>query len=92
VDLALPGHGPLIRAFRERLGELRAHHDERLQVIEQAAEAGATAFGVCTEVFPTTALSPHQLRFAMAETLAHLEFLVGVGRLERDGSIYRHVE
>src|SRR5262249_21529420 len=81
VDLALPGHGPLIRAFGERLAELRSHHHQRLEIIEQAAGCGTNAFAVCTAVFPTTALSPHQLRFAMAETLAHLEYLTGLGRL-----------
>jgi glyoxylase-like metal-dependent hydrolase (beta-lactamase superfamily II) len=91
VDLALPGHGPLIRAFGERLAELRAHHHERLGIMEQATGDGATAFSICTAVFPITALSPHQLRFAMAETLAHLEYLVGVGRLERAGGMYRRL-
>ncbi len=91
VDLTLPGHGPLIHAFGERLAELRAHHHERLEIMEQAIGDGATAFSVCTAVFPTTALSPHQLRFAMAETLAHLEYLAGVGRLERAGGIYRRL-
>jgi len=88
VDLALPGHGPLITAFRPRLDELRRHHHDRLRAMEAAAGAGATAFAVCASVFPTEALSPHQLRFAMAETLAHLEYLVDVGRLERsEGSV-----
>jgi glyoxylase-like metal-dependent hydrolase (beta-lactamase superfamily II) len=91
VDLALPGHGPLIRAFGERLSELRAHHHERLTIMEQAASGGATAFAICTAVFPTIVLSPHQMRFAMAETLAHLEYLVGIGRLGRDGAMYRRV-
>jgi glyoxylase-like metal-dependent hydrolase (beta-lactamase superfamily II) len=92
VDLALPGHGPLIGAFRQRLGELRAHHEQRLQVIEEHAGGGATAFAVCTAIFPTEQLTPHQIRFAIAETLAHLEYLVGAGRLERaegDRTIYR---
>jgi glyoxylase-like metal-dependent hydrolase (beta-lactamase superfamily II) len=89
VGLALPGHGPLIHAFEQRLDELRAHHHQRLEVVESAVEAGATAFAICARVFPTTVLSPHQLRFAMAETLAHLEYLVGVGRLERNKAIYR---
>ncbi|KPV54772.1 beta-lactamase [Kouleothrix aurantiaca] len=83
VDLALPGHGPLITTFRQRLGELRQHHDERLDAIEAAAGDGATAFAVCQEIFPTSALSPHQLRFAIAETLAHLEYLAFAGRVER---------
>ena len=83
VALALPGHGPLIHDFAGRLAELRAHHAERLDLMEQAAGGGATAFEVCATVFPTTALSPHQLRFALAETVAHLEYLVGVERVER---------
>jgi glyoxylase-like metal-dependent hydrolase (beta-lactamase superfamily II) len=82
VDLALPGHGPLITTFGRRLAELRAHHDERLLAVERAA-GDAAAFIVCTKIFPTEQLSAHQIRFAMAETLAHLEYLVGVGRLER---------
>jgi glyoxylase-like metal-dependent hydrolase (beta-lactamase superfamily II) len=94
VDVALPGHGPLIESFGRRLSELRAHHDERLHAVERAAAAGATAFAVCTSIFPTDQLSAHQIRFAMAETLAHLEYLVGVGRLERgagDSVIYRNM-
>jgi glyoxylase-like metal-dependent hydrolase (beta-lactamase superfamily II) len=83
VDLALPGHGPLIERFADRLAELRAHHDERLELMARAAGGGATAFEICTAVFPTAALSPHQLRFAIAETLAHLEYLAIRGRVER---------
>lgn len=60
MELALPGHGPIIRAFRQRLQELREHHAARLRTIEQAAGHGATAFTVCTSVFPTGELSPHQ--------------------------------
>lgn len=94
VALALPGHGPLITAFAQRLAELRAHHHERLAVIAQATGAGASAFEVCTAVFPTSMLSAHQLRFAIAETLAHLEYLVALGqieRIERPRLIYRRV-
>lgn len=83
VDLALPGHGPLITAFHERLAELRAHHEERLRLMRAAAGAGATAFEVCMQVFRIDTLSPHQMRFAIAETLAHLDYLTSLGRLER---------
>jgi glyoxylase-like metal-dependent hydrolase (beta-lactamase superfamily II) len=92
VGLALPGHGPLIDAFGQRLAELRAHHGERLRAVERATAGGANAFSVCAAIFPTEQLSPHQVRFAMAETLAHLEYLVGVGqveRVEREAVIYR---
>ncbi|GAB4191147.1 MAG: MBL fold metallo-hydrolase [Roseiflexaceae bacterium] len=91
VELALPGHGPLIRSFAGRLGELRAHHDTRLAHMEQIAWGGATAFAVCSSVFQVDQLSTHQLRFALAETLAHLEYLVSAGRLERvEGELVRY--
>lgn len=81
VDLALPGHGPLITTFRERLRELEEHHAARLAAAEQAVGDGATAFEVCGVLFALNTLSTHQTRFAVAETLAHLEHLVRGGRL-----------
>ncbi|GIW02803.1 MBL fold metallo-hydrolase [Roseiflexus sp.] len=83
VALALPGHGPLITRFHERLDELRVHHVERLEAMEHAIGAGATAYEVCTAVFPLQELTSHQMRFAMAETLAHLEYLATQGRVEQ---------
>lgn len=81
VDVALPGHGPLIDAFSARVAALRAHHEERLLAAEQAVAGGETGYAVCLSIFQTADLSPHQIRFAMAETLAHLDYLVYVGRL-----------
>jgi len=83
VALALPGHGPPITRFHERLEELRIHHAERLTAMERAVGAGATAYEVCTAVFPLQELTSHQMRFAMAETLAHLEYLAAQGRVEQ---------
>lgn len=83
VALALPGHGPPITRFHERLEELRTHHAERLEAMEQAVGSGATAYEVCTAVFPLQELTSHQMRFAMAETLAHLEYLASQGRIEQ---------
>ncbi|WP_373277073.1 hypothetical protein [Calditerricola satsumensis] len=44
---------------------------------------GTTAFDVCVKVFGE-ALSVHDMRFAMAETLAHLVYLEEQGRLRRE--------
>ena len=50
----------------------------------------ATAFEVARRVFPDE-LSDHQLRFALAETLAHLEHLVDDGGVERlSGEVERY--
>jgi hypothetical protein len=63
--------------------ELLAHHEERLSVMLAALDGRpATPFEVARRVFPED-LTAHQLRFALAETLAHLEHLVGDGYVEQ---------
>lgn len=90
VDLVFPGHGPLFHDLDGRIDELRLHHEERLDVMRESIDEGpATAFEVARRIFPSD-LSDHQLRFALAETLAHLEHLVDEGRAERlDGEVTR---
>lgn len=83
VALALPGHHGLIDDWSGRIAELIAHHDERLEAMFQAVGHGASALEVSLAVFNFDRFSPHEVRFAVAETLAHLEYLVEAGRLER---------
>ena len=92
VDLVLPGHGPLFHDLDGRIDELVLHHEERLSVMHGACEGEpATAFEIARRVFPD-GLSDHQLRFALAETLAHLEHLVDGGYAERlDGDVVRYL-
>jgi glyoxylase-like metal-dependent hydrolase (beta-lactamase superfamily II) len=91
ADLVFPGHGPLFHDLDGRIDELVLHHEERLSVMRGAlADRPATAFEVARRVFPDE-LSDHQLRFALAETVAHLEHLAGDGRAERlDGDVVRY--
>jgi glyoxylase-like metal-dependent hydrolase (beta-lactamase superfamily II) len=74
----LPAHGEVYSGLRTRLGELRAHHDERLEGVRlRAAEGGAagvTAFEVVGH-FWGDRLSAHEVRFALVEIAAHLEYL-----------------
>ena len=92
ADLVLPGHGPLFHDLAGRVDELSSHHRERLAEMHAALEQGpdgepATAYQVSQRVFEGE-LSDHQRRFALAETLAHLEHLVDGGRAERlDGGV-----
>lgn len=91
VDLALPGHKTLITHWRERIDELRQHHAARLQLaIDHAADS--TAFDISDHLFPNRDLfTPHELRFAIAEALAHLEYLRERGQLTRSGdTIWRY--
>ena len=83
VDVAFPGHHGVITDWHGRIGELLHHHDERLEAMVRAAAGGATALETSTVVFNFDRFSPHEIRFAVAETLAHLEYLVDAGRLER---------
>ncbi len=76
VRLALPGHKWLITDWRGRIEELIAHHQQRLQHTLEAVEGGAhSVFEVAGRLFPLDRLTAHEWRFAMAETLAHLNCL-----------------
>lgn len=91
VGLVFPGHGPLFHDLDGRIDELVLHHEERLTVMHEAFSDGpATAFEIARRVFPDE-LSDHQLRFALAETLAHLEHLVDDGRAwHLDGDVVHY--
>ena len=83
VRLALPGHGPLITDLRGRIGELATHHEQRLAVMAAAVNGRATPYDISQQVFGFDTLSIHEKRFAVSETLAHLEYLAGQGRLTK---------
>ena len=91
VRLALPGHGRLIEDWPGRLIELRRHHEERLSVMAAAVGTVATAYEVAARTFAMARYSPHEIRFAIAETIAHLNLLVqrGVLRCE-EGEVIRY--
>ena len=82
VRLALPGHGRLIEDWAGRLAELQQHHHLRLAKMVDAVGAGASAFTVAQRVFNFANFSEHEVRFAVAETLAHVEYLVEQGALQ----------
>ena len=83
VDLALPGHGPLIHNLRGRIKELEAHHAERLEVMATAVNGTANPYDVSQRVFAFDKLSIHEKRFAVSETLAHLEYLAQQKRIQK---------
>lgn len=76
VRLALPGHKTLIEDWRGRINDLLKHHDERLDHIRDAvANDNQTPFAIAQVIFPFEKFTPHEWRFAIAETLSHLEYL-----------------
>ncbi len=80
---ALAGHGTTITSPAARARAIAEHHAERLARVEAALDgAPATAYDVSLSLFPSK-LSLAQRRFALAESLAHLERLRDEGRAER---------
>jgi len=81
--LALPGHGEPIADPVGRARELLEHHERRLE--QTAAALGSeprSGYEVSVELFGGD-LDASDRRFALAETLAHLERLVNEGRAAR---------
>ncbi len=100
VETVLPAHGDEFPGFRERIDELMAHHEERLQEICDilARLGGRTAYEAASgmtwnlegrfEDWP-----PFMRRLATTEALAHLELLVSRGTVSRsigEGGIVRY--
>ena len=83
--LALPGHGEPIADPVARAHELIEHHRERLEVAEASlTETPRTGYDLSFELFGAD-LKPASRRFAVAETLSHLERLVREERAVRSG-------
>ena len=86
--LTLPGHGPLIADGVGRARETAGHHHDRLAetVAALAAIEPRSAFEVSLTLWAYELVPLHR-RFAVQETVAHLERLVRDGRARRhDGS------
>jgi glyoxylase-like metal-dependent hydrolase (beta-lactamase superfamily II) len=84
--IALPGHGEPIANPAERAQELIRHHRERLR--RTAAALGPeprTGYDVSLALFGLD-LKPSARRFAVAESLSHLERLVAEGGAVKSGA------
>jgi glyoxylase-like metal-dependent hydrolase (beta-lactamase superfamily II) len=87
--LALPAHGDPMDDPAARAREILDHHEERLAETREALQPEArTGYELSLALFPG-ALGPSQRRFAVAETLAHLERLVATGEALRHGDVER---
>ena len=91
INMVLPGHRNLLRHHRQRIAELKKHHEvrakEALSILEKGKQSAYQVASQMTwdihcdtwEDFPLP-----QKWFAAAETLAHLQYLRGHGRVRRD--------
>ena len=83
--VALPGHGDLVEDPAGRVRELQEHHRRRLQeTVEALGTEPRTGFELSFALFGDD-LKPAGRRFAVAETLSHVERLVNEGAAVRHG-------
>jgi glyoxylase-like metal-dependent hydrolase (beta-lactamase superfamily II) len=83
-EIALPGHGEPIEDPAGRARELKEHHRARLEETVAALTADPqTGYELSFALFGRD-LPPAGRRFAVAETLSHLERLVREGAARRD--------
>jgi glyoxylase-like metal-dependent hydrolase (beta-lactamase superfamily II) len=79
--LVLPGHQLPFHGLHERSGELIAHHEHRCAAIENACRMAPRSAADLVPVIFHNPLDPHQMSFAFSEVLAHVNYMVRVGRL-----------
>jgi len=92
IDLVLPGHGSVFGNYKERIEELRHHHEERLgNLLSVLGKRDLTAFQIASrmnwdgtseynawEGFPIL-----QKWFATGEAIAHLNYLQEKGMVRK---------
>ncbi len=94
--IVAPGHGLPFSGLAQRVDALRAHHIERSAIIRRLVERapdGLTANAAASALFGERLRTVDDRRFALAETLAHLEHLRlrGLVRQERRDGLYRYL-
>lgn len=76
----LPSHESEVDNVLERIAEIRQHHQRRLDALMERLGDGATVFEMAERLFGDP-MTPFQWRFALGETTAHLEYLLGQHRV-----------
>ena len=89
--MVLPGHRNLLHHHRQRIAELKKHHEvrarEALAILEKGQQsayqvASQMTWDIDCDVWEDFPLP--QKWFAAGETLAHLQYLQGQGRVKRE--------
>lgn len=83
TTLVLPSHGKPFTGLHERIQQLQAHHEERLNDIMEASKTQPLSAADILPILFKRPLDSHQMTFAMGEALAHLHYLWHGGRLVR---------
>ena len=94
VDLVLPAHEHVFSGLRERISEIRQHHESRRAAISQMLEEGPKSAYEVSQRIPWIVngvtmsfadLPALDKRLAVMSTLAHLEPMCASGQAEKTG-------
>jgi glyoxylase-like metal-dependent hydrolase (beta-lactamase superfamily II) len=80
--LVLPSHGVPFYGLQQRIDDLTSHHEEQLTLVQERCREPKTAAELLPSMFRRELKGIH-LFLAFGEALAHLEYLVHAGRLQR---------
>lgn len=86
VKQAFAGHGEMMNKWQERIDSILAHHDGRLSKMQELIGEYKTvnAFEMCNHVFGEHLhQQPQNLRFAITEIIAHLDYLADRGEITK---------
>lgn len=83
ADLVIPSHGKPFHGANDRIDEIKSHHDDRLAETLDLIKQPGTVYDICGKLFKKE-LTIHEMRFAIGETLAHLEYLRNKGECKRE--------
>jgi len=81
--LVLPSHGKPFRGAHERVAQLEAHHQDRLEELSKELRGKPRSAGELLGVLFRRPLDLHQTFFAMGEAMAHLHYLYYAGQVDR---------
>jgi len=91
IELVLPGHRGIFENCKERIEELKKHHERRLdEIISILGKSNKNAFQVASQMswdiicdswdlFPVS-----QKWFATGEAISHLKYLEGIGKIQAE--------
>lgn len=82
VEYIIPSHGKPFYDGNKRIAEIIQHHDDRLNETLNTVKQYSTVHDICNALFQFQ-LTIHEIRFAIGETIAHLEYLRHKGMLNR---------
>lgn len=79
VEYVIPSHGEPFYDANKRIEEIKKHHEERIAETFDIIKNRKSVYEACAQLFKKE-LTKHELRFAIGETLSHLEYLVDKGK------------